>query len=120
MEVASPCEMTEFIERLNKYNKVWLELVMAATEQSICKLGGAKPWSPALAKYGSITRYWNSRVRLYTTTGQTDSTNIMIPLGYTPQQADNEDSIMSQRDHAVEEWHKIRGVPYKFACPPSC
>ena len=68
-----------------------------------------KPWSPALAKQGSITRYWNYRARLYLTTGQPNSSNITLPLGYTPQHAVHEQSILSQRDHAVEEWHKVQG-----------
>ena len=110
MEVASPREMTVLIERLNRYDQVWVELVMAATAQSRCKLGGTKPWSPALAKQGSITRYWNSRVRNYMITGILNSPNIVIPLGYSPQQTEDEASLLSQQDHATEQWHKVRGA----------
>ena len=62
METATPKEMTILIERLNKYDQVWVELLKAATLQSKCKIGGIKPWSPALAQSGSIVRYWNSWV----------------------------------------------------------
>ena len=103
MEIASPSEMPALIDGLNKYDQVWVQLIMAATAQTTCKLGGTKLWSPALAKYGSITRYWNSRVRLYTSTGQIDSTNIVNPLGYTPQQAEDEDSMRNGTKSGVQQ-----------------
>ena len=108
LPLAPPGECTVLIQRLDKYDKVWVQLVRAATKQTRCSVHGVKPWSPTLARDSSIARYWNSRVCLFHTAGILNSGHIAIPSGYKPDPVTTETHLLTARDTTTLKWHETK------------
>ena len=46
---ASPTERHHLAQRLNKYDKVWVQLALSAARKAVPTFRGGLPWSPTLA-----------------------------------------------------------------------
>ena len=107
--LASPTERHHLAQRLNKYDKVWVQLALAAARKAVPTFGGGLPWSPTLARAGGVARYWNQRIHCYQTTGDINGPTIPIPLYYKPITINTYSELESAYHTALEKWHKAKG-----------
>ena len=106
---ATPTEREFLARRLDKYDKVWVQLAFAAAKKAVPTFGGNLPWSPTLARVGGIARYWNQRLHRFLRTGDVQGFDIPYPLHYIPPQTTTGDELELAYHAALEQWHKTKG-----------
>ena len=107
-ESATPVERTFLAQRLNKYDKVWVQLALAAAKKAVPTFGGGLPWSPTLARAGGIARYWNQRLHHFEKTGDIVGPTIAFPLYYAPPQVSTVHDLEENYHKALETWHSTK------------
>ena len=106
---ATVTERQFLAQRLNKYDKVWVQLALAAAKAAVPTFGGNLPWSPTLAQAGSIALYWNQRSHRYQCTGDFHGSDIPLPLYYVPPAITSGTEIDEAYHKALEQWHNTKG-----------
>ena len=106
---ASQTERQHLAQRLNKYDKVWVQLAFSAAGKAVPTFGGGLRWSPTLARAGSMARYWNQRLHSYQCSGDLSGQTIPIPLYYNPPPVSMYDDLETAYHAALTTWHKAKG-----------